>query len=1845
MNSHINNNTTTPNYQRIFQTLPTYINGNFTYLHNNFAYIIFNSNGSILFKEDTPCELLITGAGGRGGSLSIFGGSGGGGSGEIIYNPSFTFPANSYDIHIGIDSPDSNQRISKISFNNQTLIQSIGGGDGSFWDGNTLGDIQKFHPLLTSITSSPIIQTTFNNRPCFKTTIFFNSNPYEVFYSSRTSPNDPFNLFHTSNLTYFEPNQYLTSGTSFTYIQGNYLVENTYKGDWICIKFPIPISITSYSFVQNSLLLGGAPNNYKIYGSVDGISWNVITERNSSVSLIYSSNYIYTDTLLPQNIQAYLYFALVVRSILQNIGYLTFKNWIIEGKPIIITPPTLNGGSSIFSLPSNQIQGGFGGSFINQNLIKTIQTTSTISIKYDNHFFKINRNPPEIYINSGEYSAIFNEGFINFAGEIFQSFPHLNSIEPLYSFKLNSSNFNDNLIITNNITKNTYDIFFEYGSYITISPISFEISNGISFSFWIKPEIIDDKLWIFGNGIDFISFHQNQFKFMNNNHLTIVDFSNNLIDGSYHHLVCSINPSGIIFVSCDGINFQNSSLNPFVNRTYTIGKIGEFFQGSIKDFRIYPKFLEIHEIQELFKGRIEIFYNRFEENLTTTTIQIGSGGIGGTASSVPTIKNHYGDGGDANGGLGFQGIVIIKYPYPYFNSILTSYKFPNSQFLKFSGLNNPYGIPLKLLENKNDNRLFSINDLQFLISSNTPYIHSSNEININNGLFTSSNIGFGTSKGIHKGLMINDFLIEKNSSNISFINPLGFFGIGTTNPKNFLDIRNNVSISKLNIFGDGDSNLNIFGDAYLSGDANIGNLILNGVIYKANGIPYIDSGWTGNQDIYNSYSIVGIGTTFPRFQNRLDVNGSIKCNEVYVDGALLTYDFINNSGTTMDTISLGTLKKTSGGTGENSFGSNQILNSTLLWSNDNSLMILGNLNNSNENSGKIVLKDGIKIGNILIDKNGINNDFSCKNLIIKSGIVGIGSSNPLSNLDVIGNVGIKGVLEMSNLNNNEVLNGKLMNVSNIIIENSGIINRFLSRWNGGFLGFVGIGTTNPINNLDINGNLAIRGVLAMSNINNNEILNGIWLNVSNISLENSVITYKNNNNFIGSRWNLNNKAIFYNNGFVGIGTTNPLSNLDINGNMGMRGFLDVSNISNIDFLNGRTLNVSNLRFLTNSSGIVNLINGNTFNLNNWTSEASRTYYNYGNVGIRTSINQSNSIDINGDFNFSSNISNLNTSIFNFENFIGSISTSPSIVMTNNPTNNSYGYYQFTTANSIIFNKDIYCDVLVVGAGGNGGSGAFSGGGGAGEVIYQPNYLFEKGSYDLTIGFSSTTISNRISKIMRGSMEIFKALGGGDGNIINLILWYKFDDASNFLNDTINPSNNLINTGATFDNINSIKGNGSIKFNASSSQYARVPANINLNAINSSNGISFSWWAKNNSSSGTWARLFDWGNQNSVGYGKVYIMVSRNSTSTDHRFEVTNPSGDNAGNTNSSYFVTSGTNYFDGSWRHYVWTITTGGVWNIYVNNSKILNNSSRIIIPAMSGTLLYYFGKSLYPDGAYDGNIDDFRVYNFVLNDTQVQELYTSSQSIQIEAQEAQERQDRIQREQSTITSELIDSSPVLTEDQEFNKNNRAYEYIHKYDINYLNLNSITPNTKIDNGITTFTKQNSNIKYEYSSSNSASNNPTNLFNNKLQTNINIIYASFASNRYNSGGNFIGNSAIQGDFISIEFPEPFKLKKYSFISKDIQNAPASWILYAGDNLIEEKTANKTDYDETLTKSPNTYVSFLNTNEISAKKYKIVFKKTFGGTTLNFGQIKLEEGREATIQATSPSSFPPEDNYIL
>jgi hypothetical protein len=96
------------------------------------------------------------------------------------------------------------------------------------------------------------------------------------------------------------------------------------------------------------------------------------------------------------------------------------------------------------------------------------------------------------------------------------------------------------------------------------------------------------------------------------------------------------------------------------------------------------------------------------------------------------------------------------------------------------------------------------------------------------------------------------------------------------------------------------------------------------------------------------------------------------------------------------------------------------------------------------------------------------------------------------------------------------------------------------------------------------------------------------------------------------------------------------------------------------------------------------------------------------------------------------------------------------------TGTNFGYYSFLTNGSISFPQATNCDILVIGAGGNGGNGRFSGGGGSGEVISYTSYPFSAASYNIQIGQTSFNSNLRLSQIILNGSSIIKALGGGNG---------------------------------------------------------------------------------------------------------------------------------------------------------------------------------------------------------------------------------------------------------------------------------------------------------------------------------------------------------------------------------------------------------------------------------------------------------------------------------------------------
>jgi hypothetical protein len=84
------------------------------------------------------------------------------------------------------------------------------------------------------------------------------------------------------------------------------------------------------------------------------------------------------------------------------------------------------------------------------------------------------------------------------------------------------------------------------------------------------------------------------------------------------------------------------------------------------------------------------------------------------------------------------------------------------------------------------------------------------------------------------------------------------------------------------------------------------------------------------------------------------------------------------------------------------------------------------------------------------------------------------------------------------------------------------------------------------------------------------------------------------------------------------------------------------------------------------------------------------------------------------------------------------------------------------------------------------------------------------------------------------------------------------------------------------------------------------------------------------------------------------------------------------------------NVNNNTWFHVVWTLTTGGVWKIYINGS-LVNTFTGKNYPVIVTRSNNYFGRSNWSgDGYFNGRIDDFRVYNRVLSDSEAANIYST---------------------------------------------------------------------------------------------------------------------------------------------------------------------------------------------------------------------------------------------------------------
>ncbi len=104
------------------------------------------------------------------------------------------------------------------------------------------------------------------------------------------------------------------------------------------------------------------------------------------------------------------------------------------------------------------------------------------------------------------------------------------------------------------------------------------------------------------------------------------------------------------------------------------------------------------------------------------------------------------------------------------------------------------------------------------------------------------------------------------------------------------------------------------------------------------------------------------------------------------------------------------------------------------------------------------------------------------------------------------------------------------------------------------------------------------------------------------------------------------------------------------------------------------------------------------------------------------------------------------------------------IVTNNP---NYSYAFFANSGTIQIDKDMVCDILIVGGGGGGGNSSkdvlIGGGGGAGGVVYNIKKSLSKGIYNITVGDGGNANTNGSnSSIILDNTIIGTGIGGGAG---------------------------------------------------------------------------------------------------------------------------------------------------------------------------------------------------------------------------------------------------------------------------------------------------------------------------------------------------------------------------------------------------------------------------------------------------------------------------------------------------
>lgn len=196
----------------------------------------------------------------------------------------------------------------------------------------------------------------------------------------------------------------------------------------------------------------------------------------------------------------------------------------------------------------------------------------------------------------------------------------------------------------------------------------------------------------------------------------------------------------------------------------------------------------------------------------------------------------------------------------------------------------------------------------------------------------------------------------------------------------------------------------------------------------------------------------------------------------------------------------------------------------------------------------------------------------------------------------------------------------------------------------------------------------------------------------------------------------------------------------------------------------------------------------------------------------------------------------------------------------------------------------------------------------------------------------------------------------------LVAYYPFNGNAN--DESGNGHNGTV-TGATLTTDR--KGNANSAYHFNTNQYINTGANIPT-AINSTAKLTISAWVKTSSSSDFHS-----------------IIVSRNGTGNIIGLSIPNQFyAQLANNSGNWYYTVSPSSYNNGSWHHIVMTYN-GSVLSLYIDGNLIASNTFNINLIVSQSFYIGYdtaFGRYMV------GDIDDIRIYNRALTQSEVTLLY-----------------------------------------------------------------------------------------------------------------------------------------------------------------------------------------------------------------------------------------------------------------